>query len=109
MRNRLLHDLKEACSQGDDKQVAIALQSLLAWLTLAENNNDSNCKAVDAFVCTSVLDALRPDLSEELRAVLFDVGGQLHDTHSSPEVARNFASTPLQLLCRLRQHLSERK
>ena len=36
------------------------------------------------------------------------MGGALHDTHTSPEVASNFFSTPPQLLERLKKIVEEK-
>jgi hypothetical protein len=103
MRDSLLADLKEACVGTDPSAILRALEALLSWLELPEHNNDQNCRAVDLFVCLQVWPLQDPALPEALRLILFDVGSQLHDTHSATGVARDFESTPAQLLKRTRE------
>ena len=76
-------------------------ETILIWLN--ENNTDENCRMVDIFVSTQIEFDERKRLPEVVQGILFDMGGALHDTHTAPEVARNFESTPEQLLERVRR------
>lgn len=76
---------------------------VLLWLNEPENNTDENCRRIDAFVSTQINDQDIERLPESIQSILFDMGGALHDTHTSPEVAENFSSTPRQLLERARR------
>lgn len=83
-----------------------AMIALLSYLASPEGRTDRNCRRVDAFFC--VRDDWETDwdhLPEELRIILEDIGGILHDTLSAPEIAENFESTPEQLLARVRRCL----
>jgi hypothetical protein len=44
-------------------------------------------------------------MPEDIQTLLFDMGSALSDTFSSPDIAKNFESTPIQLLTRVRQLL----
>ena len=64
-----------------------------------------NCRIIDAVVLLALENAgedLKAELPEGLYQVLWDMGGQLHDSVEAREVAENFASTPEGLLARLR-------
>jgi len=100
--------LKEACRSGDRTRILAELETLLEWLAVPENNTDRNCRAVDAFVCSEVQPLLPESVPAEIRELLFDVGGQLHDTHRATELAEQFASIPQQLLARTRQLMGDR-
>jgi len=80
-----------------------ALERLLAFLS-TRGRTDANCRAVEQYLWDTeawlALDTLR--LPDGYRSILFDMGAQLHDTISAPEIAENFESTPEQLLARLR-------
>lgn len=101
----MLARLKAECDQDEPcaPKVAGALSELLAWLAAPGSNTDPNCRAVDTFVCVQILPSIRRALPGELQAILEDVGGALHDTHTAPHVAENFYSTPEQLLSRTRR------
>jgi hypothetical protein len=78
-----------------------ALIALLTFLSSPHGRTDANCSAVDHFFTvddTWVSDRL-PDSFMEIMA---DISGALHDTVSAPQIARNFSSTPEQLLERAR-------
>ena len=88
----------------DIRALHAALESLLIYLASRDGRTDQNCAAVDFFFC--VRDDWARDwdhLPEAYQAILWDMGGQLHDTVSAPEVASDFESTPEQLLVRLRR------
>jgi diaminopimelate decarboxylase len=78
------------------------LVGLLTHLASQEGRTDENCKAVDSFFC---LDDTWPEkeLPVDFHDLLADMGGALHDTVESPEIAENFDSTPEQLLHRARR------
>lgn len=102
----LLNRLKLAVlSSGfSRKKVLSAMETLLSWLTEPENNNDSNCREVDYFVSYEILpEIISKKIPEDIRGIFFDIGATLHDTHTSPEIAENFESTPGQLLERVRK------
>ena len=102
-RARLLEELRSAASQGTAAPIAAALEGLLAWLASPANDTDENCKAVDRFVVLEVLVALKSGTPEDLRKILEDMGTQLHDAHTSPELTQVFEATPPQLLARARE------
>ena len=104
-RDEMLTGLKQACERGDVGGILRSLEVLLEWLAAPENNTDANCRAVDRFVCLNVWDVLGDDLPAAVRELLYDVGGELHDTHGAPGIAQNFESTPAQLLARTRELL----
>jgi len=108
VRDQLLANLQREWQRKpfDATAVLRRLEELLAWLVRPENDTDTNCKSVDLFVCTKL--RIPPGLPDDLHDLLFDVGGSLHDTHSSPEVARNFESTPEELLRGTREMLNRR-
>ena len=113
MRDILLAQLKQACATEKPSVAAVlnSLDNLLAWLVQPENNTNKNCRAIDLFVTTEIWDKVCrspkggavTELPESVCSLIFDVGGQLHDTHTAPEVAVNFESTPEQLLMRTRK------
>jgi hypothetical protein len=106
-RSALLIQLKDACLTGDAARILNALEALLEWLTAPGNNTDKICRAIDVYVCTEIWQLLPDNLTEDIRELLYDVGGQLHDTHRAREVAENFDSTPEQLLARTRRLVAE--
>ncbi len=78
-----------------------ALVELLSFLVTAEGRTDANCRAADLFVDLSMSDNGWPhwgDLSQPFESIIFDIGGQLHDTFGAPEIAESFQSLPEQLL-----------
>lgn len=97
----LLHDAFFAIAASplviDD--VKRALEALFAFLSSSEGRNDANCSVTDAFFCE---EWPRDHLPGALRAIVEDAGGALHDTVYAPLVAKNFESTPEQLLERVR-------
>lgn len=84
----------------DLARVRGALERLLVFLAGPAGRTDANCRAIDTFLCLGEFEW--PDLPDSIQDVLADMAGALHDTVSSPKVARNFESTPEQLLARLR-------
>ena len=75
-----------------------ALSALMSFLSEPANRTDANCRAVDMFFTMEDHWRVRWEtLPDDFRELLNDVGGILHDTFGTPEVAENFASTPEQL------------
>jgi hypothetical protein len=104
--DELLNRLKLSLfSSGFSREnVLIAIEALLFWLNIPDNNSDGNCKYVDYFVSYEIISETGyEDIPEDIREILFDMGGALHDTHTSPKIAENFESTPSQLLGRVRK------
>jgi len=74
---------------------------ILSFLCTPEGRTNANCRAVDLFICiNNDWDAVRSQIPEELRAIISDMGMCLHDTFNAPEIAKEFDSTPEQLLAR---------
>jgi hypothetical protein len=84
----------------------VHLVGLLMHLSSPEGRTDENCRAVDSFFC---LDNTWPEeaLPVDFHDLLADMGGTLHDTVGSPEIAENFDSTAEQLLNRARKLSTE--
>ena len=108
----LLSQLKLAAlaDEFSKDRLISAMQTLLLWLNRSENNTDNNCKKIDYFISLEIMPQERfQALPEDIQGILFDMGATLHDTHTSPAIAKNFESTPAQLLSRiqdLRSHMS---
>jgi hypothetical protein len=104
----LLSVLKDQCVKRPVDGVGIlrALEGVLAWLVLPENNTDANCDRVDWFVTLEMRDILDLDTAGEAGRMLDCVMG-LHDTHSYPEIAENFQAKPDQLLAQTRETLAK--
>jgi len=112
---QMLAELKDACRapEPDELKTLLLLQRMLVALCDPENNSDANCKAIDLFVC---LDILHPDPPEtelpetfppRVREILEAMGGELHDTHSAPEIAENFRATPDHLLAQTQDAIAK--
>jgi hypothetical protein len=82
------------------------LSALLEYLSGAGRTN-ANCWAVDLFFCLDDIgwerDWTDHELPDDVHDVLAKMGEALHDTVSSPEIARDFDCLPEQLLDRIRQ------
>jgi hypothetical protein len=76
-----------------------SLVELLQYLG-GEGRRDANCWAADLFFCSDDAEPHWTDqtLPDDFHAVLARMGEALHDTVSSPDVARNFGCLPEQLL-----------
>jgi hypothetical protein len=86
------------------------VESILIWLNKPENNTNENCRKIDFFIAKNIItDIDYHDITEDTRNILFDLGGQLHDTHTSPETAENFESTPRVLLNRVQNIITNYK
>jgi hypothetical protein len=84
-------------------QLRQAMEALFAFLSSPKGGTDANCRATDAFFLEGVFDdGYWGHLPEPFKAILWDAGGQLHDTIDAPEIAVSFESTPQQSLARTR-------
>lgn len=90
----------------DLKHLVGCLDSLLQYLCSPQGRTDGNCRFVDFFFMEHDEWAER-GLPDRLHDVLADMAAALHDTCSAPDIARNFDSTPEQLLARLRSMNTE--
>lgn len=85
---------------GSLKQAMVAL---LSYLESPQGRTNFNCTVVNNFFC--IRDQWESEwvhLPIEIRCILEAMGGELHDTISSPDIARNFEATPEQLLAKVR-------
>ena len=89
----------------ESHEILVAMEDVLTWLV--DNNTDENCRNVDNFISTRIGSSQRKHLPHDIQEIISDMGGALHDTHTSPEIAKNFESTPEQLLHRLSRILKE--
>jgi len=81
-----------------------SLFNLVSFLCQPKNRSHTNCLAVDLFFTMDDHWKLRWEhLPKEYQLVLDDIGGNLHDAVSAPNIAENFNSTPEQLLKRIQQ------
>jgi len=101
---KLLAALKASLGREPHNAVAVydSVEALLVFLVIPSNDTGENCRQVDIAVCRALADCEPSDLPKELAGIIEGLGGILHDTHSAPHIARNFESTPNQLLARLR-------
>lgn len=99
----LLEDMAASLRERPASRTRIvgALEAVLRFLT--QNNTDENCRKAGLFVALTVMDEGLLPVDEALRAIVEDMGHALHDTHSAPDVAESFDSTPQALLRRLEQ------
>ena len=89
-------------SPSDLAALHTALRQLLVFLISPAGRTNANCWAADLFFCdTDGWERNWDHLPEAYQDMLGYLGGALHDTVSNPEIARNFDSTPEQLLTRL--------
>ena len=86
----------------DLKTLKKGMINLLQYLSSANGRTDANCRAVDSFFTFADL-WVEKNLPDPFHDIFADIGGALHDTVSSPDVAENFDSTPEQLLKRTRE------
>jgi hypothetical protein len=94
--------LSEPVSQAELKK---SLENLLEFLA-GDGRTNANCWAVDLFFALS--QGWEQDwgglaLPEDFHDVLAMMGEALHDTVRNPEIARNFACLPEQLLERVKR------
>lgn len=104
--DELLNQLRSAVlsTRFSRKKTLSAMEALLSWLNETENNTDNNCRHVDYFISYEIMPETRyQELPKDIREILFDMGATLHDTHTTPQIAENFESTPRQLLDRVQK------
>ena len=85
----------------DITSLIIATRDLVSFLCIYENNTDVNCRKVNDFVFFKILGKDILAIPEDLKGIIIDMGQNLHDTHTYPDIAENFESTPYQLLKRI--------
>jgi hypothetical protein len=87
------------------ERLRLLVTDLLTFLASGKGRTDSNCRFVDYGLMNDDDVWSRIELVESadpiLAEVLGDMAGALHDTVRAPNIARNFDSTPEQLLARL--------
>ena len=90
-------------SPSDLNTIRESMIRLLEFLASPQGRTDANCQAVDSFVMLNeTWSSDSSKLPDTFTDILADMSGALHDTISAPEIARNFDSTPEQLLERAR-------
>ncbi len=90
------------------EKVLHTLELILLWLSNPQNNTNENCQKIDSFVAYEIIPQKEYEaIPEDIKVILFDIGASLSDTHTSPEVAVNFESTPSQLLERVKKLLED--
>jgi hypothetical protein len=88
----------------DLRRLNSSLENLLSFLTTPAGRTNQNCNETDSYFSLHEDNGFNWDhLPEDYQLILDDIGGQLHDTIKSPNIASNFASTPEQLLERIRK------
>jgi hypothetical protein len=84
------------------RRLRSALEGLLEFLATPDGRTNANCHVADWFFMGPDASWDHSFLPRSLEVILDDIAGALHDAVSAPQVAINFASTPEQLLARLR-------
>jgi hypothetical protein len=104
----MVEELRDALTAEtiDLRQVVQRLDALLQYLCSPEGRMDANCRFVDSFFMEHDSWA-EQGLPAPLHDIFADMAGALHDTCSAPNIARNFDSTPEQLLARVRNVKTE--
>ena len=85
---------------GDPAETRRTLEDLLIFLAGA-GRTDANCETIHYFA--NATEALWTELPDELRGILDDMSGTLHDAIHAEPIARTFEATPEQLLERVRR------
>lgn len=81
-----------------------AMERLFEYLASPAGRTDANVRAADLYFTDGIFDeGYWGHLPEAFKAILWDTGGQLHDSISAPSLAQNFESLPEQLLERTRE------
>jgi hypothetical protein len=96
----LLEDVHAALDRSDAAALRSSLEQLLVFLAGA-GRTDANCSTTDYFM--TFAEPLWQDSPPELRSIMEDMSGTLHDSIYAPDIARTFEATPEQLLERLRR------
>lgn len=102
----LLEDVYRTLHEAPTNLASIknSLVSLLSFLCKKENRTDENCRAVDLFFAMHDHWNISWDsYPEQFKQLLDDIGGCLHDSISTPDIATNFESMPEQLLVRAKE------
>lgn len=85
---------------GDPLETRRALEELLTFLA-GPGRTDANCETIHYFA--NATEALWSGLPEDLRGIVDDMSGTLHDAIHAEPIARTFEATPEQLLERVRR------
>jgi hypothetical protein len=96
----LLRDVYVAIEASDPAALRTALEHLLAFLAGA-GRTDANCSTTDYFM--TFAEPLWQSFPPDLRSIMDDMSGTLHDTIYAPDIAKTFEATPEQLLERVRK------
>ena len=101
----MMNEFKTVCGSAprDTTQVVKCCKKILDYLCIPGNNTNKNCRYVDYFVCIDMESVDFSYLPIKLQEIIQDMGSALHDTHTFPDIAKNFESTPEQLLSRLQK------
>ena len=99
----LLEDAYQQINTTNPKLSAIkvSLENLFVYLTTPTGRTSANCHATDLFFTLADWNVNWKVHPEQLKEIIDDIGGALHDTITHPEVAQNFNSLPEQLLDRI--------
>jgi|SRR3989338_1847314 len=103
--DKLINDVKGLLIEKPANLAALklSLENLLLFLTTPAGRTDQNCRETDLFFCLSDENGFNWDhLPEEFQLILDDIGMGLHDTIKAPDIAKNYESTPEQLLKRVK-------
>ena len=77
---------------------------LVAFLSSSDGRTDQHCKETDSYFLLHDENGFNWNhLPDDYQLILDDIGGQQHDSIENPEIAKNFESTPEQLLERIQQ------
>jgi len=86
------------------EMIKSSLEALLVFLTTPTGRTDENCRETDLFFCMNDENGFGwRHLPEDFQLILDDIGMGLHDTIKTPDIAKEFESTPEQLLERVRK------
>ena len=100
------------CEQLDVLRVSGCVRQVVEYVNRADGGTPEECEVVSHFVLLTLLldEQIKSNmklLPEALRRIIEDLGMNFHDTHSAPDVAHNFESTPQQLLARLEREFGD--
>ena len=85
-------------------QLYSSLEELIYFLTTPTGRTKENCEETEFYFMLHEEKGFNWDhLPKEYQLILDDISGNLHDTIQAPQIAKNFESTPEQLLERIRR------
>jgi len=99
----LIGSFEKSLTDGQKQscEVKKRLNDIITWL--CDNDTSDSCKMVDSAVFSITANNDLSWFPNQIREIIEDMGGILHDTHEHPEIASNFLSTPPQLLERIKK------